>query len=320
MTFEEAEKILEKEGFVVGRFTGVLVGGVRTASWEKTEVSEAMRVVAGNGYLALMEESRYGERKARLKKEYGNGTKAPVSGEVKAGDGCLEKATDAFILQADEIMRLKKKNAELPEAIDNMKEGTPAPAGAASRFNDARALKSAGSVPAYRNPHIEKLKDRKVINDGASMEAIARYADAVSKAELDGLELESWKNDGREITSVYQLKNGRRRTLSLVHTGEGFLFRKTDSDRKRRVPTPEASHGELMKIQEKAAASHDVAGEGGNGMNQITGRCTKNGTELHYSEKDGFTYTNMYGEEVPVRCLRSMFRASAGEENENMKK
>lgn len=137
MTFEEAKKILEKEGFVVERFLGVLVEDVKTASWEKIEVSEAMRVVAENGYLALMEESKYKERKARLKKEYENNTKAPVFGEVKAGDGYLKKATDAFILQANEIMRLKKKNAELLEAIDNMKEGSPALAESASQFNDA---------------------------------------------------------------------------------------------------------------------------------------------------------------------------------------
>lgn len=137
MTFEEAKKILEKEGFVVERFLGVLVEDVKTASWEKIEVSEAMRVVAENGYLALMEESKYKERKARLKKEYENNTKAPVFGEVEAGDGYLKKATDAFILQANEIMRLKKKNAELLEAIDKMKEGNPALKESASQFNDA---------------------------------------------------------------------------------------------------------------------------------------------------------------------------------------
>ncbi len=137
MTLEEAKKILEKEGFVVERFLGVLVEDVKTASWEKIEVSEAMRVVVENGYLALMEESKYKERKARLKKECENNTKAPVFGEVEAGDSYLKKATDAFILQANEIMRLKKKNAELLEAIDNMKEGSSALAESASQFNDA---------------------------------------------------------------------------------------------------------------------------------------------------------------------------------------
>lgn len=53
---------------------------------------------------------------------------------------------------------------------------------------------------------------------------------------------------------------------------------------------------------------------------EIIERCTKNGTELHYSEKDGLTYTNVFGKEMPIRCLRSMFRVFTDEEIENMKK
>ena len=53
---------------------------------------------------------------------------------------------------------------------------------------------------------------------------------------------------------------------------------------------------------------------------KIIERCTKNGTELHYSEKDGFTYTNMYGEEMPIRCLRGIFHVFTDEETKNMKK
>ena len=128
---------------------------------------------------------------------------------------------------------------------------------------NAQALKSAESALAYKDSYIEKLKNKKVINNRASMEAIAKYVDAVSKAELYGLVLVSWKNDGKEITSVYQLKNGKRYTLSLVYTGEEFLFYKTDLDKKRHISTPEISQEELMKIQEKVAASYDIAEEGG---------------------------------------------------------
>lgn len=53
---------------------------------------------------------------------------------------------------------------------------------------------------------------------------------------------------------------------------------------------------------------------------EIIERCTKNGTELHYSEKDGFTYTNVYGDEIPIIYLRGMFQAFTDEEIKNMKK
>lgn len=53
---------------------------------------------------------------------------------------------------------------------------------------------------------------------------------------------------------------------------------------------------------------------------EIIERCTKNGTELHYSEKDGLTYTNVFGKEMPIRCLRGIFHVFTDEEIENMKK
>lgn len=141
MTFEEAKKILESEEFVVERFLGVLVEDVKTASWEKIEVSEAMKVVAENGYFPFMEKSKYEERKARLKKEYEKNTKAPGPGEKQSKEGNLKAATKMFGAQAREIMRLTAENAELRETIDKMKEGNPALKEAlkesASQFNDA---------------------------------------------------------------------------------------------------------------------------------------------------------------------------------------
>ena len=107
-------------------------------------------------------------------------------------------------------------------------------------------------------------------------------------------------------------------------------------NKKPRIHTPEISEEELMKIQEKVVVSCDIAEEGGdysativqcgNGItlskeeSEIIERCTKNGTELHYSEKDGLTYTNMFGEEMPIRCLRGMFHVFTDEEIKNMKK
>lgn len=107
-------------------------------------------------------------------------------------------------------------------------------------------------------------------------------------------------------------------------------------NKKPRIHTPEISEEELMKLQEKVVASCDIAEEGGdqsativqcdNGIilskeeAEIIERCTKNVLELHYSEKDGFTYTNVFGDEIPIICLRGMFHVFADEEIENMKK
>ena len=124
MTFEEAKKILESEGFEPKRILGVLVEDVKAASWEKIEVDEAMKVVAENGYFPFMEKSKYEERKARLQKEYKENTKAPGPGEKqsKEGNPALKEAlnesasqfNDALLdEQAKKIKRLGKENARL---------------------------------------------------------------------------------------------------------------------------------------------------------------------------------------------------------------
>ena len=127
MTFEEAKKILKSEGFEPERFLGVLVEDVKAASWEKIEVSEAMKVVAENGYFPFMKKSKYEERKARLKKEYEKNTKAPGSAEnrIKEDSGvnpALKESASQFndaLLdeQAKKIAELTKEKTNLEDQI-----------------------------------------------------------------------------------------------------------------------------------------------------------------------------------------------------------
>lgn len=127
MTFEEAKKILEKEGFVPEQFLGVLVEDVKAASWEKIEVSEAMKVVAENGYFPFMEKSKYEERKARLKKEYKENTKAPGSAEnrIKEDSGVNHALEESAFQFNDALLdELAKKIAELTKDKELMKKAT----------------------------------------------------------------------------------------------------------------------------------------------------------------------------------------------------
>lgn len=396
MTLEEAKKILESEGFVVERFLGVLIEDVKAASWEKIEVSEAMKVVAENGYFPFMEKSKYKERKARLKKEYEKNTKAPGPGEEQPKEGNLKAATKMFGAQAREIMRLTAENAELRETIDKMKEGNPALKEAlnesASQFNDAlldeqakkiaeltkekanledqitvlnackkhndkidrkqikclgkeiarlnkiihkknlkieelgkessrhlegkmkmfgenfdleqelkdknavlsdvaeelrlskireknltelcqkyikaneelkeklannvvdkidaQALKSAESALAYKEEVIETL-DKELAEAKHelsslkrpfrpdSTEAVVLFANAYAKAEKKHLRCAEWRNDGKEVSVTYILKNGKKSKITLDFTGDEIIFSRTYPDKKPRIPTPE---------------------------------------------------------------------------------
>lgn len=327
MTFEEAKKILEKEGFVPEQFLGVLVEDVKAASWEKIEVSEAMKVVAENGYFPFMEKSKYEERKARLKKEYEENTKAPGSAEnrIKEDSGvnpALEESASQFndaLLdeQAKKIAELTKdkelmkkatlsqlddfieiynlltkgsqktkrlgkeiaklngiihdKNAVLADVAEELRlskireknltelcqkyikaneELKEKLANKVVDKIDAQALKSAESVIAYKDEVIETL-DKELAEAKhelsslkrpfrpESTEAVVLFANAYAKAVKKHLRCAEWRNDGKEVSITYILKNGKKSKITLDFTGDEIIFSRTDPDKKPRIPAPE---------------------------------------------------------------------------------
>lgn len=176
MTLEEAKKILEKEGFKLGGPGKPGKPGVVSeafAEYESPEICEAMQIVCSAGFQLAMLAGVFDERKERLKKEYEKNTKAPCSGEEQPKENGLKAATDAFILQANEIMRLKKKNAELLEAIDKMKEGNPALKEASSQFNDALLGEQAKKIAELTNENEDLKSWHEMQNRGIALSNIA---------------------------------------------------------------------------------------------------------------------------------------------------
>jgi uncharacterized coiled-coil protein SlyX len=70
MTFEEAKKILEKEGFYVGKATRPYAISEAFTEHEDPSICKAMQVVSSAGYMIKMEVCDFNARKARLKKEH----------------------------------------------------------------------------------------------------------------------------------------------------------------------------------------------------------------------------------------------------------
>lgn len=212
MTFEEAKKILEKEGFVLERFQGVLIEDVKTASWEKIAVSEAMKVVAENGYFPLMEESKYKERKARLEKEYEKNTKAPDSAKncikedsVVINPAIKESASqfnDALLdEQAKEIKRLKKKNAELLGIVKRMKQ-------------DVKEVDYKFNVVCKENERLnekirELTKEKLNLEDQITiLNACKKHNDKIDRKQIKGL--------GKEIAKLNGIIHDKNAILSDV--------------------------------------------------------------------------------------------------------
>lgn len=204
MTLEEAKKILEEEGFKLGGPGKPGVISEAFAEYESPEICEAMQIVCSAGFQLAMLAGVFDERKARLKKEYGknhikgdfSGNKSiehcgePAPGEEQPKENSLKAATDAFILQANEIMRLKKKNAELLEAIDKMKEGNPALKESASQFNDALLDEQAKKIA-------ELTKEKSNLEDKiAVLNACKKHNDKIDRKQIKCLGKEISKLNG----------------------------------------------------------------------------------------------------------------------------
>lgn len=202
MTLEEAKKILENEGF---RLAGPGKPGVASedfTEYESPEICEAMQTVCSAGFQLAMLAAVFEVRKARLKKEYEKNTKAPGPGEEQPKENGLKAATDAFILQANEIMRLKKKNSELLEAIDKMKKGNPALEESASQFNEALLDEQAKKIA-------ELIKEKSNLEDQITvLNACKKHNDKIDRKQIKSL--------GKEIARLNGIIHDKNAVLSDV--------------------------------------------------------------------------------------------------------
>lgn len=451
MTFEEAKKILKKEGFYVEKAVRLCAVSDSFTEYEDPTICEAMQVVNSAGYVISMESSRFDERKARLQKEYEENTKAHGSGEeqpeenkgiiypstspkadfyykhvLNEGNPALEESASQFndaLLdeQGKKIKRLGKEISRLNKIIHKKNEEI--------RLSKIREknLAKLGLKYVGENEKLKKViaeKDEVIADLGKELKAKKALVDHISKIRdstkinlnLREKECEKLKealeektklvemvrnaskeycNYGvaanefiKELASLYVIANNKgiindemlercknyqtygfpancnretKKEINDIARGnenkKPSLFRddsvgavtnqKDCSPAKDTHPTEdkpeEVELDEILECVRKAleeghtvSIDYDKAEEGGdqsativqcdNGIilskeeAEIIERCTKNGTELHYSAKDGLTYTNVFGEEMPIRCLRGMFHVFTDEEIENMKK
>lgn len=237
MTLEEAKKILEKEGFKLGGPGKPGVFSEAFAEYESPEICEAMQIVCSAGFQLAMLAGVFDERKERLKKEYEKNTKAPCSGEEQPKENGLKAATDAFILQANEIMRLKKKNAELLEVIDKMKEGNPAIKESASQFNDALLDEQAKKIA-------ELTKEKSNLEDQITvLNACKKHNDKIDRKQIKSLGKEIARLNGiihdknailADVAEELRLTKIREKNLAelgLKYVGENEKLKKELADK-----------------------------------------------------------------------------------------
>ena len=249
MTLEEAKKILEEEGFKLGGPGKPGVISEAFAEYESPEICEAMQIVCSAGFQLAMLAGVFDERKERLKKEYEKNTKAPGPVEEQPKENGLKAATDAFILQANEIMRLKKKNAELLEAIDKMKEGNPALKESASQFNDALLDEQAKKIA-------ELTKEKSNLEDQITvLHACKKHNDKIDRKQIKCLGKEIARLNGiihKKNLKIEELRKESSRHLrgKIKMFGENVDLEQMLKD-KNAVLSDVAEELRLTKIREK---------------------------------------------------------------------
>lgn len=359
MTLKEAKKILKKEFAVIGIHKSTEPFEFDESRWiehEKPSVLEAFRVLSKEGYYVTISGHDYNMREKRLQKEYEENTKAPGPAENHIKEDsfvnpALEESASQFndaLLdeQAKKIKRLTKRIARLNKIIHKKNEEL--------RLTKIReknlaelGLKYVGENEKLKNELADKVVDKIDAQALKSAESALAYKEKVIAEKDDviadlGNELAATKNELEEKTKLVEevrkySKEYREygiaalsmiRKMAKVIVNGGPVSSK-DYKEYRRLANGYSFNPQLPDFseeEEKKLSSSRDNHQCGNGITlskeeaKIIERCTKNGTELHYSKKYGLTYTNVFGEELPVICLRGMFYMYTDEEIKNMKK
>lgn len=192
MTFEEAKKILEKEGFYVEKATRPCAISEAFTEYEDPSICKAMQVVISAGYFVCMEMSCFDERKTRLKKELEEHANAPVSGkeQPKEKKGILYPST---FPKADFYYK------------HILNEGNPALKEAASQFNDALLDEQAKKIE-------ELTKEKTNLEDQITvLNACKEHNDKIDRKQIKRL--------GKEIAKLNSIIHDKNAVLSDVAEG-----------------------------------------------------------------------------------------------------
>lgn len=233
-------------------------------------------------------------------------------------DKVVDKIDAQALKSAESALAWKEKViAEKDEVIDNLRNELKAQKGLVNHIS--KKYDGAKINLNLRMKECEKLEEAldeaKKQNTAVMVDMTAKCLRAARESINDVFESYAAKYAKSSLDDLkekaYELFNAKAHNLGLVGNkdGNGIIDQMVGADIAEEGGDQSAT---IVQCDNGITLSKEEA--------EIIERCTKNGTELHYSEKDGLTYTNMYGEEMPIRYLRGMFHVFTDEEIKNMKK
>lgn len=233
-------------------------------------------------------------------------------------DKVVDKIDAQALKSAESALAWKEKViAEKDEVIDNLRKELKAQKGLVNHIS--KKYDGAKINLNLRMKECEKLEEAldeaKKQNTAVMVDMTAKCLRATRESINDVFESYAAKYAKSSLDDLkekaYELFNAKAHNLGLVGNkdGNGIIDQMVGADIAEEGGDQSAT---IVQCDNGITLSKEEA--------EIIERCTKNGTELHYSEKDGLIYTNMYGEEMPIRYLRGMFHVFTDEEIKNMKK
>lgn len=188
MTFEEAKKILEEEGYCLIKVSKGFEFS-ELPVMKKQEVIEATRVANENSFAVSMTETERLDRQERLKKEYKKNTKAPGPGEEQSKE---------------------KKGIVYPTTFPKadfyykhvLNEGNPALKESATQFNEALLYEQAKKIE-------ELTKEKSNLEDQITvLNACKKHNDKIDRKQIKSL--------GKEIARLNGIIHDKNAILSDV--------------------------------------------------------------------------------------------------------
>ena len=259
MTLKEAKKILKKEGFIVDK-----IGKPRTVfdffiENEAPDICEAMQVVSTAGYDIYMEANSFEDRKARLKKEYEENTKAPGSAEnsIKgdlSGNKSIEHCDDPIPgspLSAVEGIKLKWKDNR------NTSEN-PALSESASQFNDA-LLDEQGKKIKHLTKKITRL-NKAIHKKNMKIEELrkesSRHLRGKIKVFYENVDLEQMLKDKNAVLSDVseELRLSKIREKNLTEVCQKYMKENEELKKKLANKIVDKIDAQTLKSAESALA------------------------------------------------------------------
>lgn len=261
MTFEEAKKILKKEGFIVEKVTRPRAFSELFIEYEDPTICEAMQVVNNSvGYGIDMEMGRFLDRKARLKKEYEENIKAPGSAEnrIKEDSGvnpALEESASQFndaLLdeQAKKIAELTKEN----ERLERVSKTTT------DEFNELyyRMITKSDKIEALGKEiaRLNKIIHKKNLKIEELGKESSRHLEGKMKMFGENFDLEQELKDKNAVLSdvAEELRLSKIREKNLTELCQKYIKANTDLKEKLADKVVDKINAQALKSAESALA------------------------------------------------------------------